>query len=231
LSGRDAAMFIVLEGGDGAGKSTQVNMLAERLRRDGREVLTFADPGATALGERIHALISDNDISVTPEAELFLFQAARAEMARSVIKPALAEGAIALCDRFTPSTFAYQGAGHGLDARFIAACNDFAAAGLRPTAVILLDIDADAATGRLARAAAKTGWNFSLLGDHREPSRIERLAAGYRERVLASYREQAARERDSWRVVDARQAPAAVHERVWAAVKPFIDGDGGALAR
>src|SRR5262249_27005109 len=130
-------LFITFEGGEGAGKSTQAGLLAERLRNAGREGLVLREPGgATPRGE-LRNILLDGDKPISPPAELLLFLAARAELVETVIKPALAAGQTVICDRFTDSTLAYQGYGRGLDLETIRRLNAVATGGLAPVLTVL----------------------------------------------------------------------------------------------
>jgi len=151
-----AGLFITFEGSEGCGKSTQIARLAERLRGVGREVVQLREPGGTPIGEKIRELLQyDASASaMTPEAELLLFAASRAQLVREVIRPALKRGAIVLCDRFLDSTTVYQGVARSLEESAVARINDFAVDGTLPDLTLLLDLDA--AKGRL-RASARKG--------------------------------------------------------------------------
>ena len=151
-----AGLFITFEGSEGCGKSTQIVRLAERLRGVGREVVQLREPGGTPIGEKIRELLQyDASASaMTPEAELLLFAASRAQLVREVIRPALKRGAIVLCDRFLDSTTVYQGVARSLKESAVARINDFAVDGTLPDLTLLLDLDA--AEGRL-RASARKG--------------------------------------------------------------------------
>jgi len=149
-------LFITFEGSEGCGKSTQIVRLAERLREAGREVVQLREPGGTPIGEKIRELLQ-YDVSaadMTPEAELLLFAASRAQLIREVIRPALKRGAIVLCDRFLDSTTVYQGVARALEESAVARINDFAVDGTLPDLTLLLDLDA--AEGR-RRASARKG--------------------------------------------------------------------------
>jgi dTMP kinase len=123
-------LFLAFEGVEGAGKSTQVALLAEHLRARGREVVVAREPGSTPLGERVRSLVLDHDeLGIPGRSELFLMLAARAAFVEQVVRPALARGAVVLADRFELSTLAYQGAGRGLPVDEIVRCNGFATAG------------------------------------------------------------------------------------------------------
>ena len=145
-------VFITFEGGDGAGKSTHIRFLAKTLQERGYEVLSLREPGGTAIGERLRDLVLDkHNMEMAPRTELFIYEAARAQIVSQVIRPALERGAVVLCDRFYDSTVAYQGYGRGLDAAFIAAANAFACDGIAPDRTLLM-VAPSAAEG-LARAA------------------------------------------------------------------------------
>jgi len=151
-----AGLFITFEGSEGCGKSTQIARLAERLRGVGREVVQLREPGGTTIGEKIRELLQyDASASaMTPEAELLLFAASRAQLVREVIRPALKRGAIVLCDRFLDSTTVYQGVARSLKESAVECINDFAVDGTFPDLTLLLDLDA--AEGR-RRASARKG--------------------------------------------------------------------------
>lgn len=143
--------FITFEGIEGAGKTTQIHILAESLREKGRSVCVVREPGGTPVGERLReVLLKDTVLSglVLPETEFFLFCACRSELARSVIRPALKRGKVVLCDRFTDSTLAYQGYGRGLDLNRLREAIDFSTGGLVPDATIYLDIPIEASHRR-----------------------------------------------------------------------------------
>ncbi|WP_425600483.1 dTMP kinase [Luteimonas salinisoli] len=189
--------FVSLEGGEGAGKTTVLAALREALQRDGDEVVCTREPGGTPLAEMIRALLLDpGHEPPAAETELLLMFAARAQHVRETIRPALERGAWVLCDRFTDSSYAYQGGGRGLDPAFIAALEHHVV-GLRPGLTLLLDIDV--ASGR-ARAR----------GRDPRPDRIERERDEFFERVRCAYRARAAAEPERFRIVDAAQPAAAV---------------------
>jgi dTMP kinase len=134
--------FITFEGPEGSGKSTQIRLTAEWLRAFGREVLELREPGGTALGEEIRHLLKHSQAGqgMTPEAELLLMNASRAQLVRQVIQPAVAEGKVVLCDRFYDSTVAYQGFGRGLAREAVESVIGFAVAGCRPDLTLLLQV-------------------------------------------------------------------------------------------
>lgn len=201
-------VFISIEGGEGAGKSTVMAALSEALAAQGREVVLTREPGGTPEGEAIRALLLDPARHLQPEAELLLMFASRAQLVRDVIRPALARGAAVVADRFTDASFAYQGGGRGLDMGRIAELERWAA-GLRPDLTFLLDVGV--AEG-LARARSRGG----------EPDRIESERADFFERVRATYLARAAAEPARFRVVDASQPADAVRAAVVAALAGWL---------
>lgn len=148
-------LFITLEGADGCGKSTQAAILADRIAATGREVVRLREPGGTAVSEKIRALVLDPENSeMALECELLLFEASRAQLVRQVIEPALARGAVVVCDRFYDSTFAYQAAGRSLAEQTIRAANALGSCGVAPDRTLVLDMDTDAALSRATRDGA-----------------------------------------------------------------------------
>ena len=132
-------VFVTFEGGDGVGKSTHIRYVANELRRAGREVVCLREPGGTGIGESLRAMVLDPDNGeISSEAELLMCEAARAQLVREVIRPALERGAVVLCDRFSDSTIAYQAYGRGLPLDFVRRANAFATGGIVPDRTILL---------------------------------------------------------------------------------------------
>ena len=132
-------VFVTFEGGDGVGKSTHIRYVANELRRTGREVVCLREPGGTGIGESLRAMVLDPDNGeISSEAELLMYEAARAQLVREVIRPALERGAVVLCDRFSDSTIAYQAYGRGLPLDFVRRANAFATGGIVPDRTILL---------------------------------------------------------------------------------------------
>ena len=205
--------FISLEGGEGAGKTTAINAVRDALHARGHEVLQTREPGGTPLAERIRALVlkPDAEIAAEPlsaEAELLLVFAARAQHVRQVIQPALRRGAYVVCDRFTDSSYAYQGGGRGLDPAWIADL-ERRAVGLLPGLTLLLDVDV--AVGR-ARANGRDLW----------PDRIESEQDDFFQRVRAVFRQRAAQDPLRYRLIDASQDQAGVAGAVVAAVDAWL---------
>jgi dTMP kinase len=201
-------LFVSIEGGEGAGKSTVIAALHAVLAEGGREVVATREPGGTPEGEAIRELLLSPGQHLVPEAELLLMFAARAQLVRQVIRPALARGAAVLADRFTDASFAYQGGGRGLDTGHIAELERWAA-GLRPELTFLLDVGV--AQG-LARARSRGG----------EPDRIEREREDFFERVRAAYLARAQAEPGRFRVIDASQPADAVREAAVAALRDWL---------
>ena len=147
--------FIVLDGPDGAGKSTQILRMADALRTNGIPVLALREPGGTKVGEAIREiLLEKKNIAITPLAETFLFQAARAQLVAEVIQPALAEGMWVLCDRFDLSTLVYQGIAGGVERTVVERLSEFACAGLKPDRYLVLWVDRALGVARRAERAA-----------------------------------------------------------------------------
>ena len=202
--------FVSLEGGEGAGKTTVLGALRRELAAAGDEVVVTREPGGTPLAETIRGLLLDPAHEpAAPETELLLMFAARAQHVRETIRPALERGAWVLCDRFTDSSYAYQGGGRGLDPALIETL-ERAVVGLRPGLTILLDLDV--ATGR-----------ERTLGRDLVPDRIERERDGFFERVRAAYRERAAAEPGRFRVIDAASPAQEVAEAALAELRAWRD--------
>jgi dTMP kinase len=200
-------VFVTFEGIEGAGKSTQVARLRDRLAAEGRDVLTTREPGGTPLGAALRPLVLHAAPGgAAPLAEAFLMLADRAEHVARVVRPALAAGRIVLCDRHADATIAYQGGGSGLDRAQLAAWNRAATGGLVPDLTVLLDLPPEEAIRRLAARG----------GTARD--RFESEPAAFFDRVGATYRELAAAEPARWLVLDARRPVEEVAERIAAEI-------------
>ena len=202
--------LITLEGGEGAGKSTVLDAVRERLVDHGIDVVVTREPGGTAFGEAVRRVVLDPALrNVCAESELLLMFAARAQLVCEVIRPALAAGRWVLSDRFTDASHAYQGGGRGQPGERIAAIEDWAAP-LKPDLTLLLDLPV--ADG-LARA-----------GTRGEVDRIEAEDHDFFERVRAAYLVRAMAEPDRFRVIDASQRVDGVREAACAAIDAFLEG-------
>lgn len=194
-------LFIVLEGGDASGKSTQARLLADRLRSRDRDVVETFEPGATQTGVGIRALLLDGDGPIDPTTEAMLLAADRAEEVADVIRPALTRGADVVSDRYIPSSLAYQGVGRGLGVEKVEKLNHWATGGLEPDLVVVLDVDEAVATSRRATP-----------GD-----RLERAGAEFHAAVRDAYRTLGADR--GWVVVDGNDDAEIVSRRVWEVVR------------
>lgn len=209
IAGR--GMFITFEGGEGCGKSTQVKRFAARLEASGRKVLLTREPGGTRLSELVRSLLKDErEDPPCDRAELLLFLAARAQLVNNVVLPALEAGTWVVSDRFSDSTFAYQGYGRGLPLDVLRMANDFACAGLRPDRTVLLDADPAVTLARMRSREAATAT---------EADRIERAGAEFHSRLRRGFLEMAAAEPDRISVVDASGTPEEVEGRIWKSLK------------
>ena len=193
----NAGPFIAFEGGDGAGKSTQVRLLAAAFEEVGREVVVTRQPGGTALGTQIRGLVLHGD-HMSPRAEALLFAADKAQHVDEVIRPALARGAVVITDRYTDSSIAYQGAGRDLGADEVAQIQHWSVGGLFPDLTVLINIDA--AEGRRRRE-----------GTH---DRLEAEADDYHEAVRSHFLALAGADPSRYLVIDGTLAPGDIHLRV-----------------
>lgn len=198
--------FIVFEGGDGAGKSTQAHLLASALRATGREVLLTREPGGTEIGERLRSLVLDHGQgAVDARTEALIFAAARAAHVQQVIVPALEAGSIVISDRYVDSSIAYQGVGRGLGTADVASINEWATSGLSPDLTVLLDVSAEA--GRARRTAGEAAED-----------RMESEPDDFHVRIRRAFTTLAAAAPDRYLVLDAgapiQKLAAEIHTRV-----------------
>jgi dTMP kinase len=201
------ALFITFEGGEGTGKTTQVQLLTERLQKSGETVLALREPGGTPLGDYLRTWLKSEDRPLTPEAELLLFAAARAELVRTIIKPALAAGTHVILDRYADSTTVYQGYARGLPMTQVRAANNIASGGLVPHLTFLLDASPDVA---LARA-------FERVDDGGR--RFEDEDLSFHRRVRSGFRRLAKRNPERWITINAAGNRDVVHETIWKGVQ------------
>lgn len=211
--------FITFEGGEGAGKSTQIELLADRLQEHDISVVVTREPGGSPSAEDIRKLLVSGSIwRWDPLTELMLHNAARREHIRNMIKPVLGRGRWVLCDRFVDSTMAYQGYGHGLGRKVVQDVHRIIADGLMPDLTIILDMPTDAGLARaktrneaVTRAAAATG-------EVKREDRYERMAKPFHRRLRRGFLDIAKRDPKRCRVIDANRSIEAVAEDVWTAV-------------
>ena len=230
--------FIVIEGGEGCGKSTQAQILYERLLREGHSGLLLHEPGGTPVGDQIRRLLKSQrgeaqkpqprgrQFSLSPMAELLLFSAARAELVNHVLSPALDRGHIVVCDRYTPSTIAYQGYGRGLPLDLVENVNLLATQSREPNLVILLDMEPEVA---LRRVEVQASLPFDP-GTSSSPGRIdeeglrrfEEEPLEFHQRVRRGYLELAKAGPDRWLVVDGSLPKEQAAEIIWQRVEPLL---------
>jgi dTMP kinase len=199
-------LFVTFEGGEGSGKTTQLERLAARLRAQGLDPLVTREPGGTPLAESIRSLLLDPERAPGPMAEALLMEAARAEVVATVIRPALVAGRVVLCDRYGDSTLAYQGAGRGLESDLLATLNRAATGGLVPDLTLLFDLDPHTGVARRAGAAGPL-------------NRLDREPIEFHRRVRARYLELASREALRFVVLDAALPADRLEDLVWKAVE------------
>jgi dTMP kinase len=209
------SLFITFEGTEGCGKSTQVELLAERMRALGHRVRVLREPGGTPIGEEIRHTLkhSKANVTMTYETELLLMNASRAQLVRETIRPALAVGEIVLCDRFYDSTTAYQGYGRGLDLTLVKSVIDFAVGDTRPNLTLLLHVPPEVSAERLQSRQS----TLPFVRD-----RIEEGDRYFFERVAQGYEAITAAEPDRVRVVSGTGAIEVVCENIWELVRPVL---------
>jgi len=206
------ALFITFEGGEGTGKSLQIRLLKKRLSKLGIPVLLTYEPGGTSFGRRIARLLKwSQDVNISPVAELILFNASRAQLVDEVLKPALKDGKVVICDRYADSTTAYQGYGRGLNLEMVKAINEAATGKLEPALTILLDMPVEEG---LARKRLK------------KPDRFEQEDLAFHQRVRGGYLKMVANDPQRWLVVDGRQPKGAIAEIIWLRVSKLISEQG-----
>ncbi len=203
--------FITLEGGEGAGKSSNLEHIQRRLSAAGKQVVRTREPGGTALGETLRGLLLDRSQSVmSDDTELLLMFAARAQHLAELIRPALARGDWVLCDRFTDATYAYQGGGRGIDGGRIRLLEQWVQQDLRPDLTLLLDLPVEQGLQR--------------AGERSDPDRFEQEQAGFFLRVRAAYRERARQEPERFRIIDASQPLPAVQAQIDHVLDAYLAG-------
>ncbi len=204
--------FITFEGLDGTGKSTQIEKLAKALRARGLTVVVTREPGGTGTGEKIRHVILDSDTTgLSPMAEMALMFASRAQHIREVIEPAVAEGKIVLCDRFTDSTEAYQGAGRRLGSKSVLELHRILCDDLQPDLTILMDSDVAHSVERARRRNQRSSRNGR---NQKDENRFEQENRAFFGRVRHGYLAIAKREADRVAVIDARGTPSQTHAKI-----------------
>jgi dTMP kinase len=200
-------LFITFEGGEGCGKSTHSGLLLKKLEQQNIPVLLTHEPGGTALGDELRkALKKKRGSFVSPQAELFLVAASRAQLVAEVIRPALEEGKVVICDRFTHSTMVYQGYGRGLDFTAIQMVNNMATRHLKPDLIVLLDISPEQGLAR--KRSLKDRFELEDLSFHK--------------RIRDGYLRMAASESDRWLVIDASLPKDEVAGIIWTRVRQLL---------
>ena len=205
-------LFITFEGTEGCGKSTQINALAARLQDQGQQVLQTREPGGTPLGEAVRNLLQHDEagVGMSPEAELLLFTASRAQLTRERILPAIAKGEIVLCDRFMDSTTVYQGVARQINTQAVATINRFAVGEARPDLTILIDLPPEVG---MARVHARSDGQLD---------RIEQEAIEFFQAVRTGYLKLAESEPERFLVLDGSASVEVLEQQIWAAVQPRL---------
>jgi dTMP kinase len=216
LASGDVSVFVTFEGGEGSGKSTQARVLAERLEAMARDVTLTREPGGTPFGEAIRSLVLHRAageggpaVDVGDTAELLLFAASRSQLVEAVVRPALARGAVVVCDRFTDSTVAYQGYGRGISLDLIAQANAIATQGLIPDITVLLDLPVELGMAR-------------RLGE-RAADQFEREALAFHVRVRRGFLALAAAEPHRFLVVDGTRPRDVIADDIWRHVASVLE--------
>ena len=200
-------LFITFEGGEGTGKTTHVALLVEHLRGEGIDVVALREPGATSLGNYLRDWLKSTDVKLTPEAELLLFAAARAQLVREVIRPALDAGKVVVLDRYADSTTVYQGAARGLPQRDVEDANRIATGGLVPDMTFLLDGPLEKTLGRAASRPDNGDQRFEAEGER------------FHQRVREAFRRLAHNDPRRWTVLNTTAPKRAVEEAIWDQVR------------
>ncbi len=205
-----SAPFFVIDGIDGAGKSTQISLLAETLEAEGHSVVKVRDPGGTELSDRIRAVLLSPSTPVSPVAELCLYAAARAQLVQEIIRPALEAGKIVISDRFTWSTFAYQGSGRGISPDAIEKLEGIACGGVLPAHVFVLDLDPAARIARLSQKGTA-------------PDRLELEGDAFFQRVREGFLEMSRAHPESSTVLDASQPLETLRDAIARKVRTLLN--------
>jgi dTMP kinase len=206
-------MLVTFEGIEGSGKTTQVELLFRYLLEKGYQVIKTREPGGTALGEALRRVLLQKDLRVLPLSELLIFMAVRSQHMEEVITPALARGAVVICDRFVDATYAYQGYGRGVDLGIIATLNRLVTKGVTPNLTILLDCEVDTGLGR------KLGHNPQL-------DRFEQEEAAFHERIKRGYLKLVEEDEKRFYVINGRQDIDSTHIAIRDRVERLLESHG-----
>ncbi|PKM81480.1 MAG: dTMP kinase [Firmicutes bacterium HGW-Firmicutes-14] len=211
-------LFITFEGPDGSGKTTQMKMLGEMLQSTGKDIVYTREPGGTAISEEIRKiLLNPSNLGMVDRTEALLYAAARAQHVEETIRPALKEGKIVLCDRFTDSTLAYQGFGRGIDIDFLKQLNNMAVAGITPDVSLILDINPELGIERISEKR--------VLSSGGGKDRIELEHINFHRRVRDGFLHIARTEPGRCRIIKADQDRNAVHADIFGVVKEVLDSE------
>ena len=210
-----SGLFITFEGIEGCGKSTQVERLAKRLPREGHETLTLREPGGTPIGEAIRDVVKfpPGHNPISPDTELLLMNASRAQLVQQAIRPALANGAIVLCDRFYDSSLAYQGHGRGLDLVKVQKAIDLAIDGIKPNLTLLLDIPLSVSQTRVSDRLQSTG---------EIQDQFDESGTKFFERVLDGFHILAKAEPARFRIINGDKSADNVTEEIWNSIQSHL---------
>ena len=210
-----SSLFVTFEGIEGCGKSTQIERLAKRLAKAGREVATLREPGGTPIGEAIREVVKHppGGAPISPDAELLLMNASRAQLVQEAIRPALANGAVVLCDRFYDSSLAYQGHGRGLDLAKVQQAIDLAVGDTKPNLTLLLDIPLSVSQARVSDRHQSTG---------EIQDQFDESGAKFFERVLDGFHTLAKAEPERFRIINGDQSIDTVTEEIWDSIQSHL---------
>ena len=230
--------FIVMEGGEGCGKSTQARTLHSRLLEEGYPSLLLHEPGGTPLGDQIRRILKAQrgdgrgprqgrrQVDMHPITELLLFFAARAELVNNVLRPALEEGRVVVCDRYTPSTVAYQGYGRGIPLETIDQVNRLTTAGVEPNLIVLLDMPPEVSLRRVAAqgylALDAEARPMAQRRDEEGDRRFEEEPLSFHRKVRRGYLEQAKADPEGWLMVDGTLPVEQIAQLIWQQVEPLV---------